>query len=64
MENKRLGEALAWVTAMQDAQPPPTVKTNSERNGYRKTRRKPPGCKSFVDKRPEAHAGAGPNRCT
>lgn len=64
VENKRLGAALAWVKAMQDAQPPPTVKTNSERNGYRKTGRKPPGRKSFVDKRAEARAGAGPNRGT
>ncbi|NYZ15545.1 helix-turn-helix domain-containing protein [Azospirillum sp. RWY-5-1] len=62
VENKRLGAALAWVKAMQDAQPPPTVKTNSERNGYRKTGRKPPGRKGFVDKRAEARAGAGLNR--
>lgn len=59
VENKRLGAALAWVKAMQDAQPPPAVKTNSERNGYRKTGRKPPGRKGFVDKRAGAASPRG-----
>ena len=42
VENKRLGEVLGFIKAQQDARPP-RVKTNSEKNGYRKTGRSRPG---------------------
>lgn len=48
--NKRLGEVLAFIKSQQDARPPPRVKTNSERIGYQKTGRKPPGRRRLVDK--------------
>jgi transposase len=51
VENKRLGEVLAFIKRQQDQQPPPPrVMTNSEKIGYRKTGRKPPGRTSFIDK--------------
>lgn len=51
VENKRLGEVLAFIKSQQDQQPPPPrVMTNSEKIGYRKTGRKPPGRTSLVDK--------------
>ena len=40
VENKRLSAALAQVKEMQESRPPPRVKTNSEKNGYRKTGRR------------------------
>lgn len=40
VENKRLSAVLAQVKEMQDSQPPPRVKTNSEKAGYRKTGRR------------------------
>lgn len=48
VENKRLSAVLAEVKEMQESRPPPRVKTNSEKNGYRKTGRRkrdggPPG---------------------
>jgi hypothetical protein len=43
VENKRLSAALARVKEMQDALPAPRVPTNSERIGYRRRGRKPPG---------------------
>lgn len=43
VENKRLSAALAQVKEMQDTLPAPRVQTNSERIGYRRTSRKPPG---------------------
>jgi hypothetical protein len=49
VENKRLGEVLAFIKSRQDARPAPRVKTNSERTGYRKTGRKPPGKRRLVD---------------
>ena len=40
VENKRLGEVLAFIKSQQDRRaPPPRPMTNSERNGYRKTGR-------------------------
>lgn len=51
VENKRLSAALAYVKEMQDSLPAPRVKTNSEKTGYRKTRRKGPGRPSLADKR-------------
>jgi hypothetical protein len=50
VENKRLGEVLAFIKSQQDARPSPHVKTNSERIGYQKTGRKPPGKRRLVDK--------------
>ena len=41
VENKRLSEVLAYVKALQDQARPPSLKTNSEKNGYQKTGRKP-----------------------
>src|SRR4051812_43162274 len=49
VENKRLGEVLAFIKSQQDLRPPPRPKTNSERIGYRKKGRTSPGRKSFVD---------------
>jgi hypothetical protein len=51
VENKRLGAALAFVKALQDApRPSPRVKSASEAGGYVK-RRRPPRRKSwFTDK--------------
>ena len=34
-ENKRLGEVLAYIKERQDQRPPPKVKTNSEKTGYK-----------------------------
>jgi hypothetical protein len=50
VENKRLGEVLAFIKSQQDQQRPPRVKTNSESSGYQKTGRKPPGKRRLVDK--------------
>jgi hypothetical protein len=50
VENKRLGEVLAFIKSQQDARPSVRVKTNSERIGYQKTGRKPPGKPRLVDK--------------
>ena len=48
VENKRLGAALAFIKAQQDAGlPPPRVKTNSEAGGYRPNGRKP-GRRTFL----------------
>ena len=50
VENKRLGEVLAFIKSQQDRRlPPPRVKTNSEKMGYQKTGRKPSGRPRFVD---------------
>ena len=48
VENKRLGEVLAFIKSQQDLRPP-RVKTNSEKIGYHKTGRKSPGRPRFVD---------------
>ena len=51
VENKRLSEVLAYVKALQDQARPPSLKTNSEKNGYQKTGRKraaPPGISGQV----------------
>lgn len=58
VENKRLGEVLAFIKNQQDQRPPPRLKTNSERIGYRKTGRKSPGRKSFVDRMVERRRAA------
>ncbi len=44
VENKRLSAALAQVKEMQESRPPPRVKTNSEKTGYRKTGRRKSSC--------------------
>jgi hypothetical protein len=49
VENKRLGEVLAFIKSQQDLRPPPRVKTSSERIGYRKTGRKSAGRLRSVD---------------
>jgi Homeodomain-like domain len=49
VENKRLGEVLAFIKSQQDARPSPRVKTKSETIGYQKTGRKPPGRRRLVD---------------
>lgn len=45
-----MAAVLAYVKALQDREKPPTVKTNSEKNGYQKTGRKGTGPKSFLDR--------------
>ena len=40
-ENKRLGEVLVYVKERQDQEVRPVVKTNSDKNGYNPTGRKP-----------------------
>jgi transposase len=40
VENKRLGHALALIKAQQDIKYAPKIKTNSEKDGYRKRGRK------------------------
>ena len=55
-ENKLLGDQLAMIKEMQeelDAAPakPGRSKTNSERGGYKKTGRKPPGRRSAIQKK-------------
>ncbi len=50
IENKRLGEVLAFIKSQQDARPSVRVKTNSEKIGYQKTGRKPPGKRRLVDR--------------
>jgi hypothetical protein len=50
VDNKRLGEVLAYVKERQDQERPPRVKTNSEKTGYQRTGRKSPGRKSLVDR--------------
>ena len=50
VENKRLGEVLAFIKRQQEACPSPRVMTNSEKIGYQKTGRKPPGERRLVDK--------------
>jgi hypothetical protein len=42
VENKRLGEVLAFIKGRQDQQRPPRVMTNSEKGGYRRTGRERP----------------------
>lgn len=49
-ENKRLGEVLSWIKEQQDANlSPPKVKSASEKGGYKRRGRKPPGRPSAFD---------------
>ena len=51
VENKRLGEVLAYIKAVQDARPPRKAKAAARpATTYQPTGRKPPGPRSFVDK--------------
>jgi hypothetical protein len=61
VENERLGEVLACIKKRQDERPPPRVLSNSEKNGYRKTGRKPGGRPRLVD-RAMARRRAGEDR--
>jgi len=49
VENKRLGEVLAFIKSQQDEQRVPRVLSNSEKIGYQKTGRKPEGRPRLVD---------------
>lgn len=49
VENKRLGEVLAFIKSQQDLRPPPRPKTNSEKNGYRKRGRSRPDRTGVAD---------------
>jgi hypothetical protein len=63
VENKRLGEVLAFIKSQQDLRPPPRPKTNSEKIGYRKKGRTPPGPTTSADRmaeRPTAAAARPP----
>jgi hypothetical protein len=64
VENKRLGEVLAYIKRQQDLQRPPQVKTNSERMGYRKTGRRSPGSRRIVDKMMEQRRHSAPHQST
>ncbi len=49
-ENKRLRDVLSWVKEQQEANlPPPKVKSNSEKGGYKKRGRRPSGRPSLFD---------------
>ena len=50
VENKRLGEVLAFIKSQQDARSSSRVKTNSKKIGYQKTGRKPPSRRRLADK--------------
>lgn len=60
VENKRLGEVLAFIKSQQDQRQPPQLKTNSERIGYRKKGRTSPGRKSFIDRMAERRRAEQP----
>jgi hypothetical protein len=49
VENKRLGEVLAFIKSQQDERRPPRVLSNSEKVGYRKTGRRSPGGRGRAD---------------
>ena len=61
VENKRLGEVLAFIKSQQDFAATP-AEDQQRRIGYQKTGRKPPGRKSFVDKMIETTSGGGWSR--
>ncbi|QPB23215.1 ISNCY family transposase [Rhizobium sp. 007] len=47
-ENKRLGDVLSYIKERQDQQDKPTVKSNSDKNGYVKRARGPGRRKDFM----------------
>ncbi|WP_438748503.1 ISNCY family transposase [Pararhizobium sp. O133] len=48
-ENKRLGDVLAYIKERQEQQDEPTVKSNSDKNGYVKRARGPGRRKDFMN---------------
>lgn len=48
-ENKRLGDTLAYAKERQASQDKPTVKSNSDKNGYVKPTRKPRRRTDFIN---------------
>lgn len=48
-ENKRLGDVLAYIKERQDQPDTPTIKSNSDKNGYVKRARGPGRRKDFMD---------------
>lgn len=50
VENKRLGELLTFIKRQQDERMSPRLLTKSERGGYRRTGRKPPGRKGIIER--------------
>lgn len=55
-ENKRLGEVLAYAMELQQAKPPSLPSAGKQRTRYEPTGKKPPGRKSWLDKRAEQRA--------
>src|SRR5690349_1941830 len=49
IENKRLGDVLAYIKERQEQQSQPDVKTNSEKNGYVRRARGPGRRKDFMN---------------
>jgi hypothetical protein len=49
IENKRLGDVLAYIKERQEQQTRPKVKSNSEKNGYTPRGRKPGRKTDFMD---------------
>jgi hypothetical protein len=49
IENKRLGDVLAYIKQRQDQRPEPKVKTNSEKIGYTPRGRKPGPRTDFIN---------------
>jgi transposase len=58
VENKRLGEVLAFIKRQQDQRAAPRLLTKSERRGYQKTGRKSPGRKSIIERAIEQRRAA------
>lgn len=48
-ENKRLGDVLAYIKERQEQPDEPTVKSNSDKNGYVKRARGPGRRKDFMN---------------
>ena len=55
-ENKRLSEVLAYAMALQQAAAPNVPPAGKQRSRYELTGKKPPGRKSWLDKRAERRA--------
>ncbi|MHC3941810.1 ISNCY family transposase ISRel26 [Paenochrobactrum sp. BZR 201-1] len=49
VENKRLGEVLAFIKEQQEQMPQPKVKSNSQKNGYQPNGRKPGRRTNFIN---------------
>lgn len=59
-ENKRLGDVLAYIKERQETLDKPTVKTNSDKNGYVKREHGPGRRKDFVNDPAVIAKGEGP----